>query len=148
MKTQIWKVWAKSSKVATENFERIINSTKKILKKVEKILKLLLRSLQNIITKAIASIISISSILGLILVTYIIRLIRNLRQEEESNVKLIKYLCERLDKLETMVRSQTQENSLPRTKQQSTLIEYILVSMGNSYFYRGTTTNKSLCIDD
>ena len=135
-------------KIAVENFERITNSTKRILEKVDKILGLLLSSPQNIITITIASIISVSSVLGLILITHIIRLIKTLRREEENNVKLIKDLCERWDKIETMVRNQTQENSLPRVKQQPTLVEMFPVAMGNSNFYRGATATKSLHYDD
>ena len=101
-------------KIAVESFEKITNSTNKILEKVDKILGLLLSSPQSIITITIASIISVSSVLVLILVTHIIRLIKALRHEEENNVKLVKDLCERWDKIETMVRNQVQKNNLPR----------------------------------
>ena len=123
-------------KVSTENFERLINSTKKILKKVDKILELLVISSHNIITKVITSIIAISSTLGLIPTIYIIRLKRSLRPEEEGAVKIAKELCERWDKLETVIRSQAQENSQPRTKQQLAIFECIPVSMDNSHIYR------------
>ena len=85
-------------KIAIENFEKITNSTERILEKVDKILGLLLSSPQSIVTIAAASIISVSLVLGLILATHIIRLIKTLRPEEENNVKLIKDLCKRWDK--------------------------------------------------
>ena len=66
-------------KFATKNFEKIINLTKEILKKVDKILEFLLGSPHNIVTIVIASIVSISSTLGLTLTIYIIKIVRSLR---------------------------------------------------------------------
>ena len=129
-------------KIAVESFETITNATNKILEKVDKILAILLTSSQSIITIAIASIISVTSMVGLILIIHIIRLIKTLRHEGENNVKLIKELCERWDKIETMVRNQVQENNLPRA------VEMIPVAMGNSNFFRQATATKSLRYED
>ena len=137
-------------KIAIENFERITISTNKILEKFDQILGLLLSSPQGIITIAIASIISVSPMLGLILVTHIIILIKALRHEDEDNAKLIKYLCERWDIIETMVRNQVQENKLPRAVESPRAVEIpravemIPVAVGDSNFFRQAATTKSL----
>ena len=64
-------------KIAIESFEKITDSTNKILEKVDQILGLLLSSPQGIITIAIASIISVPSVVGLILATHIIILLKS-----------------------------------------------------------------------
>ena len=73
----------KGFKIAVENFEKITNSTERILGKVDKILEYIINSPQVIILLAVASIVSMSSILRVLLGVYIIRLIKALKLRVE-----------------------------------------------------------------
>ena len=132
-------------KIATKTFEKIINPTKKILKKVDKILEILLDSHQNIVIMTSASTVSILLILGLTLTTNMMKIAINLKQKEEDANKLVKELYEKWDKMEISISGLVQKINQVRKKSQPAAIEYVPVPMENCNFHRGLPNSMSLC---
>ena len=99
-------------KIASDKFERIINSSGKILKSTEKILQILLEGHHNTIVIVGASTVAVLIILVLVLVIYMIKLAKQFKQrseEADKGITEIKELKSNWSNLEMEIKTLVQE---------------------------------------
>ena len=108
----------KGFKVATDNLDKLANTTERIMEKVEQILETLADSPQVIVLITVAIIVSAASVINLLIGMQNMKLAKALKIENKQNKKLIlEKFNENWNKAENLIRGQPQREEVPIPKE-------------------------------
>ena len=109
-------------KVASDKFEKIIDSSEKIFRNTNTILEILLEGHHNIIVMVGAGTMSVLVILVLAQTSYMMKLTKEIKKKESEADKKIKEMQKNWNKLEGAIKRLTQDVSRGGLRAQVTMI--------------------------
>ena len=112
----------KGFKTASDKFEKVINSSEKILRSADRILEILLEGHHNIIVIVGAGTVVILVVLVLVQIIYMIKLAEYFKKKNVESDEKIKELKESWSQLEAEINSLVQEINQAKARTQETAI--------------------------
>ena len=110
----------KGFKVATDNLDKLANTTERIMEKVEQIIETLVDSPQVIVLTTVAMIIAVASVINLLIGMQNMKLAKALKFENKQYTELIlEKFDENWNKAENLIRGQPQREEVPVPKEVS-----------------------------
>ena len=137
----------KGFKVATDNLDKLANTTERIMEKVEQILETLADSPQVIVLITVAIIVSVASVINLLIGMQNMKLAKALKIENKQNTEqILQQFTERWDKAEKLIRGQPQENEVPIPKEVPVPSPVLTLTLEGPGFSRDNQHGRSLCL--
>ena len=104
----------KGFKVATDNLDKLANTTERIMGKVEQILEILADSPQVIVLITVSIIVSVATVINLLIGMQNMKLAKALKFENKQNTEeILQKFTEKWNKAEKLIRGQPQEEEVP-----------------------------------
>ena len=104
----------KGFKVATDNLDKLANTTERIMGKVEQILEILADSPQVIVLITVSMIVSVTTVINLLIGMQNMKLAKALKFENKQNTEeILQKFTEKWNKAEKLIRGQPQEDEVP-----------------------------------
>ena len=137
----------KGFKVATDNLDKLANTTERIMERVEQILEILADSPQVIVLITVSVIVSIASVINLLIGMQNMKLAKTLKIENKQNTEqILQWFTERWDKAEKLIRGQPQENEVPIPKEVPVPSPVLTLTLEGPGFSRDNQHGRSLCL--
>ena len=137
----------KGFKVATDNLDKLANTTERIMERVEQILEILADSPQVIVLITVSVIVSIASVINLLIGMQNMKLAKTLKIENKQNTKqIMQHFTERWDRAEKLIKGQPQENEVPIPKEAPAPSGVLTFTVESSGFSRDNLHGRSLCL--
>ena len=138
----------KGFKVATDNLDKLANTTERIMEKVEQILEILADSPQVIVLITVAIIVSVASVINLLIGMQNMKLAKALKIENKQNTEqILQQFTERWNKAEKLIRGQPQEEEVPIPKEVLVPNQVLKLTFEGPGFLRENQHTRGLFLD-